>query len=438
MVLALAAGARKGVGDSKLVLFFYGYLFEFGILNNGAPISGHYALTKILKGKDIDILCAPVSYYDRDWIGTAPAMTAAESVRRAGILWLNEDDTRTHLDLRSSEHPQEGGKVNLAQARQLMSRNTAQASIRNFGTWWMDLLGAGWFNDAALWQEIIRIAPLDKAMLARNKPFTPEIAAIIGEDSMCHLTGDSSTVAVPLTYAARGALGRCGAPYGQYTLDDAVGGNVPAKLQFFLAAWALSPEQRQALKSNRAAGTTRVWCYAPGYLMPDYADVNAMTDVTGFKHRLISLNSAEATPTAAGRAFGINSAWGVKSDIKPLFTVDGVTQDSILATYTDGSPAMVIRHGNHGADIFIGTPQLTPEIVRACSRLAGVHLFTQVDASVWVAEGYLSLQALKDGVISINTGNDSVIIDLLDGKTLGTGPVLNLPVKAGDVRILKW
>jgi len=437
-VLALAAGARKGVGKDKLVVFFYGYLFSFSILENGAPVSGHYALNKILKGKDIDILCAPVAYYDRDWLGTSPCMTPAESIRRAGILFLNEDDTRTHLDPRGNEHPQEGGTVNQSQAKQVMLRNTAQASLRNFGTWWMDLFGAGWFNDPALWQEMKRLAPVDQAMLGRKKTFTPEIAAIIDEDSMCYLPGDSAKLADPLTYEVRGALGRCGAPYGQYTLEDAVAGHVPAKLQFFLAAWALTPAQRQELAANRAPGTTRVWCYAPGYLLPDRADVAAMTDVTGFKHRLIELNSTVSTPTEAGREFGITKAWGVKKSINPLFAVEATSSDSVLATYEDGSPSVVIRRGPQGADIFIGTPQLTTEVIRACARSAGVHLFTQSDASIWATDGFLSIQALKDATMAIDTGSDRGVTDALDGNPLGKGPVVDLPMKAGDVRVLKW
>jgi hypothetical protein len=57
----------------------------------------------LLGGRDIDILCSPISYTDREWLGTAPCMSAAESVREAGILWLNEDDSRTFLDLRTAE-----------------------------------------------------------------------------------------------------------------------------------------------------------------------------------------------------------------------------------------------------------------------------------------------------------------------------------------------
>ena len=79
-VAAMAAACRRGTDGRKLVVFFYGYLFEFAPLPNGAPTSGHYALSSLLKGRDIDILCSPISYTDREWIGTAPSMTAAESV----------------------------------------------------------------------------------------------------------------------------------------------------------------------------------------------------------------------------------------------------------------------------------------------------------------------------------------------------------------------
>jgi hypothetical protein len=245
-VLAMAAACRNGTLGQKLVIFFYGYLFEFVPLQTGAPTSGHYALSSVLKGQDIDILCSPISYTDRDWLGTAPCMTAAESVMKAGILWLNEDDSRTYLDPRQQEHVLEGGLVDLEQTQQVMLRNTAQEALRGFGSWWMDLPAQGWFNDARIWEMMVKLQPVDAALAQRARPFTPEIAAIIDEDSMCHLPGGSATFARPLIYEARAALGRSGAPYGQYLLEDVIAKNVPAKLQVYLAAWALTPQERAA------------------------------------------------------------------------------------------------------------------------------------------------------------------------------------------------
>ena len=71
-----------------------------------------------------------------------------------------------------------------------------------------------------------------------------------------------------------------GAPYGQYLLADAAAGRVPAKLQVFLSAWALSPGQRRDLAAGRPAATTRVWCWAPGFIYPDRQDTAGVGQAT--------------------------------------------------------------------------------------------------------------------------------------------------------------
>ncbi len=432
-VCALAAAARRGTQGKKLVIFFYGYVFEFGPMSNGPALSGHYALTKALASPDIDVLCSPISYFDRQWKGTAPCMSAAESVMAAGKLWLNEDDTRTYL-ARTRRY---GGLADLAQTRAVMLRNTAQAALRGFGTWWMDLPGLGWFADKRIWDVLVRLRPVDEAMLRRAAPFTPDIAAIVGEESLISLAGGAQVVGRPLIYESRAALGRCGAPYGQYLLRDAVAGRVPAKLQIYLAAWSLSPAQRRQLAANRRPGVVRVWCYAPGYLLPDRADVRAMTEVTGFAHERVDLPQATAAPTAAGRRFGPTRTWGPKGRTRPLFAVRPRAGDVVLATYRDGSAAAALRRSPAGVDVFIGVPQLTPELVRALARLAGVHLYTRVDASVWAAGPFLSVHAMSDGPLLIDTGADAPVCDALDGAKLGRGPRLSLPIRAGQTRVLR-
>ena len=461
-VAALASACRRGTGGKKLVLFFYGYGFEFPPLGNGAPTSGHYALASLLKSKDIDILCSPISYTDREWLGTAPAMSAAESVKRAGILWLNEDDSRTYLDPRTAEHVQEGGLVNLKQTQQVMLRNTAQAALRGFGTWWMDLPGQGWFNDAAIWREIVRLRPVDEAMAQRKTPFAPEIAAVIDEDSMCHLTGGSALAARPLVYEGRAALGRSGAPYGQYLLQDVIDGKVAARMQVFLSAWRLTPEQRMALKDKRltvplqtagdaglwtrvkglfgaghATDVTRVWCWAPGYLYPGHADVAGIKEVTGFTAKAVKLPAAEVTPTELGRKYGLVRAWGPKVQIQPLFSVEAAPEE-VLATYSDGSPAVAMRRSKAGLDVFVGVPQLTPELVHAIAKVSGVHLFTQPGPALWAANGYLSVQAHTNGPVLFDTGCKQPVGDALDGTRVGTGPRVELNMEQGEVRVLRY
>lgn len=455
-VAALAAACRRGTAARKLVIFFYGYLFEFGALPNGAATSGHYALSRLLAAKDIDILCSPISYSDRDWLGTAPCMSAAESVRQAGILWLNEDDSRTFLDTRTAEHVQEGGLVDLEQTRQVMLRNTAQEALRGFGSWWMDLPAQGWFNDARIWQEMVRLRPVDEAMLRRARPFTPDVAMIIDEDSMCHLSGGSAVAAQPLIYNVRADVGRMGAPYGQYLLADVLAGKVAAKLQVFLSAWALSPNQRHALANSRAPGTTRVWCWAPGFIYPERRDVAGIGEVTGFKARPIHLPSAEVTPTEEGRKRGLPAPFGPKVAIEPLFAVDARSEET-WATYADGSAAVAVRQRapeaspaglgsstaalsavDTGWDVFVGTPRLTPELLRAVATLARVHLYTEANVPVWAAEGYVAIQAHARGPIAVDVGQAVPIFDGLDNKLLGQGPHLEIQFNQGQTRLLRY
>jgi hypothetical protein len=441
-VVQMAAACRKGTAGTKLVVFFYGYLFEFPPLQTGAPTSGHYALSTVLKSRDLDILCSPISYTDRDWLGTAPCMTAAESVMRAGILWLNEDDSRTYLDPRQQEHVQEGGLVNLEQTRQVMLRNTAQEALRGFGSWWMDLPAQGWFNEARIWEMMVRLRPVDAALARRAKPFTPDLAAILDEDSMCHLPGGSAAFARPLIYDARAALGRSGAPYGQYLLDDVLAGQVPAKLQVMLAAWALTPEERVKLQAPHQ-GIVRVWCYAPGYIYPDRLDVAGIKEVTGFAATPVSLPTAAVTPTEAGKRAGLTEGWepvnpwGPKGPIEPLFTVVATPAET-WATYSDGSPAVAVRKSSRGTDVFVGVPKLTPELVRALAKLAGVHLFTQDNSAVWATEQYISIQAHKAGPVVINAGKVGMVYDALDGKPLGRGPRVTIPFAEGETKVFRY
>ncbi|MEA3401491.1 MAG: hypothetical protein U9R79_09660 [Armatimonadota bacterium] len=432
-VLELASAARCGTGGRKLVVFFYGYHYEFGALPNGAPISGHYALADVLESDDIDILCSPISYGDRQWPGTAPCMSPAESIRDAGIMWLNEDDTRTYL----SGTTDYGGVEDLQQTRDVMLRNTAQAALRGFATWWMDLPGLGWFADPAIWDELQRLRPVDEALLARERPFTPGIAAIVGEDSMCHLAAGGNAVSSPLIYQARAALGRCGAPYGQYMLRDAIRGTVPATLQIYLAAWRIGQQARERLAANRPPGVTRVWCYAPGWLTEEGGSLETMRALTGFDCRQVSPDTARVTPTPAGEAVGLDEPWGPEGRIDPLFTVDAGPEGT-LATWEDGSPAVALRRSAEGLDVFVGVPQLTPELIRALARLAGVHLFADVDVSVWAAEPYLSIHAMGNGPLSLDTGRAGPVVDALDGTPLGRGPELTLQMRRGETRVLRY
>jgi len=433
-VCHFARAAREASKGKKLVVFFYGYVFEFGAVGTGPATSGHYALRRVLDCPDIDIVCSPISYWDRGLGQSAPAMTAAESVALAGKMWLYEDDTATYLS--SGNAPGWQDKVTtLAASNKQLIRNTAQCAVRNFGTWWMDLGQTGWFDDPGMWAEMKRLEALDKPLLVHPRPFRPEVAAVIDEASMIRVAFGGSAVTRPGVYEVRRPLGRMGAPYGQYLLDDVTAGRVSAKMYVLLTAWTLTSLQREQLLAN-TRGSLRVWCYAPGYYDGNQTSLPAMQQLTGFQLKKISGVNALAEPTATGKKLGLTAGFGVKKPIAPLFAAADATRDETLATYPDGSAAVALRKTADGWSLFVGPPGLTSDLLRLAARRAGVHLYAEADCNTYANGPYLVLHASQDGPIEINTGKAGPIRDMLTGNVVGQGPKLTLSLKKGDTWVL--
>lgn len=435
-VCHLARVVRQATRGRKLVLFFYGYTFEFASVPNGAAISGHYNLRRVLDSPDIDLLCSPISYWDRGQGGTAPAMTAAESVALAGKMWLSEDDTATYLS--SGIFPGHREKVDTwEESRELLVRNTAQCAIRNFATWWMDLGATGWFHDPRLWEGMRALAPLDQAMLRSPRAYRPEVAAVVDESSMLLLSARGNTVGRPAVYEARRPLGRMGAPYGQYLLDDAVAARVDAKLLVFLSAWQLSPAQREKLR-EAVAGRCALWCYAPGvYDFDGPASPAAMQDLTGFALRPAGSQQAWAEPTEAGRSLGLTEGFGVRAAVRPLFAAADATPEETLATYPDGSAAVALRRMGDGWSMFVGPPGVTSELLRVAARKAGVHLYTETDCNVYANGPFVALHAAKTGPVQLRLRSAGTVRDMLTGQELGMGKTLRLELELGQTRVLE-
>ncbi|QEH37807.1 hypothetical protein OJF2_63980 [Aquisphaera giovannonii] len=435
----LAHAARVGSKGRKLILFFYGYVFEFGPVANGPATSGHYALRRVLDSPDIDVLCSPISYFDRGLGQSGPAMTAAESVALAGKMWLCEDDTHTYLA--AQDFPGSTDHVRtLEETNHELLRNVGQEAVRNFATWWMDLGATGWFNDPGMWREMDRLKAIDEPLLEHPEPFRPEIAAVIDERSMLATAPAAAAVTRPGIYEVRAGLARVGAPYGQYLLDDVLAGRVRAKLYVILNAWRLSASERATL-SGRLRGSTVVWCHAPGYLDGDRPSPEAMRALTGF-HLVPTSAHAKAGPTEAGRRLGILRAFGPDQPIQPLFAAAGLPDGQVLAAYPDGSASVARIDTADGPRFFVGTPGPTAEVLRTAARAAGVHLFTDTDCNVYARGPFVVLHASQDGPITVQAPGDRgkswTWTDALTAGRLGTGPELRLVMKRGDTRILRY
>jgi hypothetical protein len=344
---------------------------------------------------------------------------------------LNEDDTRTYL----AKNPDFPGGRTFEESLGVLTRNTSQEAFRNLATWWMDLPRQGWFDDPGFWKRMKELERLDNVLLNNPIPYKPQIALVLDEEGMMCLSA-GQTVGDPYIFTGRTTVGRVGAPYGQYLQDDIIAGRVHSKLYIFSSAWKLTAQIRAKLLAA-TKGSTKVWCYAPGYFDGNAKSIEAMHELTRFNLQPVTPGNALATPTELGKKMGLTQPIGINSPITPLFAAIDAKPDEILATYPDGSAAIAIRKGTSGNSIFTGVPGLTTEFVRLAAKSAGVHLYTDTDCNVYGTGPYLSLHASKDGPITLNTGRSTVVMDILTGEKLGKGPTTILNMKLGQTRVLK-
>ena len=256
-LVELGTAAKRGSRGQALTLFFYGYSWEIGGVVAGAAETGHFDFDWLMRNAKgvIDGFSAPLSYSSRNLTGSTVMMSAAETVLRNGYLWFNEIDHRTHheemWDHMSLFRPYSDPAV----TREIFLRDSAADILRGYGDWWMDLFGRGWFRDREIWDLRRGLNRLDDAMMSRTRPFQPEVANVVCEESFLRYGWKGGARAL----LDRRGFATCGANCGQYLLSDVLA-DPPASVKLFYLTIArdLSAEDRKrldALKASRPDAT---------------------------------------------------------------------------------------------------------------------------------------------------------------------------------------
>ena len=416
-ILDFAHVIRETTHGDRLVFFFYGYIYEFANKDWSAA-TGHYALRRVLDSPDVDVLCSPFTYHDRAIAEAGLAMTAVESILSAGKLWLFEDDTRTHFARLRHYSDWTTCAPDEWSSAQILLRNNAHELIRNSASWWMDLGGFGWFDEPKLWQDaMLPLNAPDQDKLLAPRPYRPELASVIDTRSMLYAANDSAVSQHAFT-DLRSTLPRTGAAFGQYMLEDLLGGEVPATVVVLSNAWVLDAEQRDRLRQV-LGGKFVLWHTAVGIVDPENgASLEDSAHLTGF--RIERLGESDAKPakvqaTPAGMAYGLDG-WSVSAPEKLLFRIIPEVGDEILATWPDGSAAVVLR--DHA--LYCATPELPRELLRLACRKGGAHLWTDDQCVLYTDGRYIVLHATQDGAVTIHlpgSADDLRTHDLRKGET---------------------
>ncbi len=374
---------KEASAGKKISVFFYGYSLELI-----GSFSGHNATERVLSSPDVDVFAAPVSYIpmtDRLSGGAAAAMGAVDSVVLHNKLWLNEEDMRTHLISKEELPPWLSFEAfgeptkSAMETKNLLSRNLGFAYIHRVGTWWMDLIAAGAFDDPSLWQDVMKqIGKNSYATLYEDPfPYWPEVAVIVDENSWHYVRSDYD-VFVNCGALFRNNLEKVGASVGYYYLGDFLNHKVPrAKVyvfpNLFVADEKTSNDIIKILDENQ---TTAIWQYAPGLLSPEGVNVQGVKSLTGFT---VAQRDGIMGSMGKGRLEGLSWGWTNGGTLSPRLIIQDSDSNSleILGTYKtdDYISTGRLQHGKH-ISVFFADILPSRDALRRILRDANVHIWT--------------------------------------------------------------
>lgn len=425
---------KEECGRRKLVVVFYAYHFELASFYYGPQITGHFLAERLLRSPDIDMLASPISYFDRHPGGTAPLMSPIDSVQLHGKLWMIEDDTRTYLS-----PPESGfGRADTPQATLWAhQRNFGRLLAHGCGMWWMDL-GDGWLAGRDLWEGAARLRQRWTQTAPPVRP-APDVAVILDEKSVFYLPC-ANTLTQPLA-EFRKQLSSIGCSVGYYLMRDLEAGLVPdAKLYLMLNAFAVQPDQREALhRQLRRDGKWTVWFYAPGYLdgHSGHGDMSRLVGIgldrvpSAGPARIVAQARGILAPVAERAELRIGRSTSLATRFRAAADQSGV---EILGRYPDTSDAaLALRRTPAWTSAFCGSPALSAGVLRELARAAGCHVWLETPDVLVAGPRTVMIHAAAPGNKTLAIPGDVVLADPETGKP--HRGKLEIPLQLGETRL---
>lgn len=439
----LAWRVKKASEGRLLVAVSYGYTFEWD-----HPASGHLSLGKLLRTREVDIICAPPSYKQRLMGNTGAPSVPVDTAVLNRKLFISEEDFKTPIS--SGKEPDEFNPL-MESPQDLESahwRAIGSALAHKTGTAWMDLWGNGWLNTQAIWQRGQRVLQtLTKSLGVPTAD--PEVAILVDERSLAYL--NDARAFKRLVQDAREAVLRTGVSAGLYLLSDlAHRPHFPqAKLYVFLNAWDIRPEVRSAIKSRlHRDQKTLFWLYAAGILENGRPALESVREVTGIAIKPQPFYSRIGT-TLLGRRHLVSEYlndddFKNEEQVEPSYFAMAEEGCVVLGEYTQtGLPSFLVREISNENDptqgwktIFLGEPSINERILRGICQFAGVHIWSHTDDVAYIRPPFLALHCRTDGTHIITLPEHWRAFDLLNENEMETeGNHLRIEAPAGTTHL---
>ena len=439
--------------NQSLVMVFYGYNYELP-----DPKSGHGYLQELLECGFVDMLASPISYQERGEGGVMAYMAPVDSIQLHGVIWMVEDDTRTHRAINFDEidsgfNPTIGEKWI---TKEIHKRNFASIIKHSNGMWWMDLWGSGWLLDNEMWDDNKKLIDEYQSYTAPHKQLLPEVAFVINEKNAFYMNNPGKHQ-TDLIYKSNIDIYRCGLSVGYYTFDDAINGRLPKsiKLYIFLNAIHISETQIDKIKNNLMKnGNSLLFNYGAGVvdqlqtvdllgmnLIPfdtkDYSPMFYVEKSDGldileyFEDKDIDNHNYNYNENNSDRDNDNYNGKDIYNDNHN--DIDNVDVDANTNAYTNANDA---EHGENSKKIsiagikeldytmvFCSYPTVIAERLRKIARYCNVHVYCETNDCFIAGADILSIHAKTNGLKTIKLPQISKVRNMVNGEIWATDTI---------------
>jgi hypothetical protein len=449
----------------KVVGAFYDYMYEF----RGNPEFGHNGGASIMRSDNIDFICAPPSYYERQ------LATGAECYRRPFLpgtlhnkLWFHDNDLASFLFeriMRRRGIPEETIKH---YASLIYPTPTAQESVWLYqraagfsiceGIYesFFDLHG-GYFDHPQLRNPLIDVADAIDFAKTQDRSSIAELLIVADEASLAYGTFLSDWPKTQSPWRVNEALMahqlafiKAGVPFDSGLLSDlALISFDQYKMVVFLNTFHISDEDRRIIdekikKDNRVV----IWCYAPGLFNGNKKSVNQMHELTG-----ITIETGDQTliePMQCLSSHGMqwlhtageivaDQPFGMEGKICELFYVNDKDTES-LATLKDSDQVTMARKvRDDWVSVYTLNSVLTPEIIRSLAKNAAIHIFSESNDTLYANRSYVTLNAGSSGSKVIKLPCKADVYDAIRNRILYRNvDEVELSLMKGETSIIRY
>ena len=408
-----AKAIKEACGNRKIVVSFYGYYFE-----QFHAATGHWDFQTLLNSPYLDGFASPVTYIDRNSgsqpiTATSGYMTAADSVIRAGKLWISESDERTFIN-RTESSPDILSYPPLRsidEINKIHKREMGIAAVHGTTMYPMDLLGYGWYDDEKIWTNYGRLNAAYSAYLNGQKEQNSFDVAIVVDEESSSVVGSTYNLSSDSLAQTMLAVYRSGVSFGLFEMDNVMNGRADdCKVYIFTNPYALKDSEVARLsEALHKDNKTAVYMYGFGNLSADN-----IRDLTGMEVSVSKSTESHSLKLVKNTPF--SKLGSTLSGCTGNCRVVCNNYSTLFGTYDDGAAGFAAYNGQNYTTVFYGSNRISSEMIRELARMSGVNVFSETKDVLTANQNMVVLSVQTGGTKTVSFAEKVDVYDYFNDK----------------------